>query len=69
MTNPPSTLDQYDLFGGVAQVAPPVIGAPKTEIYRVSYRVESLPDGSQRIYNYSHLPAEKRPIREVQSWA
>lgn len=52
-------LDQLDLIEALTP--------PKTEIYRVSYRVESLPDGSQRIYNYSHLPLNKRPIREVQS--
>lgn len=59
------TLDQYDLFGGVAQVAPPVVGEPKTESYRVTFRTETLPNGMTRVTDYSHLPVEKRPIREV----
>ena len=60
-----SHLDQYDLFGGVAHVAPPVVDAPKTEIYYVKYRTERLPDGTWRNHDYSYLPLEKRPIREI----
>ena len=50
-------LEQLDLIEALTP--------PKTEIYYVKYRTERLPDGTWRNHDYSHLPLEKRPIREV----
>lgn len=51
-------LDQLDLIAALTPT--------KTENYRVSYRVESLPDGRLRTYDYRHLPLEKRPMRVLE---
>lgn len=53
-----SRLDQIDLVEALK---------PKTiERYRVQWRVEILPDGTRKVHDYSYLPAEKRPLIEVE---
>lgn len=52
-------LEQLDLVAYIEEQTRP------KEVYRVACRVETLSNGLTRVINYTHLPLENRPLREV----